>query len=122
MVQSPMMSSLRRHLPIELEDLPHFKAIQQLAYRCAEEVADGLTEGVTERQASSRLGKLLEKNGADDWFHVPFAWFGDRTTLRGMRNPFRFFPSGRRLEQGMPYILDAAPIVGGVTSAIRFSG
>ena len=85
MVQSRVMSSSRANLPVKPEDYERFRSVQALAYRCAEEVARSLTPGVTERQASAHLGRLLRENGADDWFHVPFAWFGDRTTLRGRR-------------------------------------
>ena len=122
MVHSHLMSSARAQTPIGPADLERFRAVQALAYRCAEEVARSLTPGVTERQASAHLGRLLRENGADDWFHVPFAWFGDRTTLRGMRNPLKFFPSSRPLEDGMPYILDVAPIVGGFTADIGYAG
>ena len=119
MVQSSVMSSSRARTPIGPDDVDRFRAVQSLAYRCAEEVAGSLRPGVTERQASAHLGRLLRDNGADDWFHVPFAWFGDRTTLKGMRNPLRFFASSRPLEEGMPYILDVAPIVGGYTADIE---
>src|SRR6266571_4983538 len=122
MVQSCVMSSERSRSSLAAGDLDRFRAVQALAYRCAEEVAASLTPGVTERQASAHLGQLLRENGADDWFHVPFAWFGDRTTLRGMRNPLKFFPSSRPLEEGMPYILDVAPIVGGFTADIGYAG
>jgi Xaa-Pro aminopeptidase len=116
------MKSSREQAPSRPEDLDRFRAVQQLAYRCAEQVASALVPGVTERQASARLGRLLRENGADDWFHVPFAWFGDRTTLKGFRNPFKFFPTNRRLREGMPYILDVAPIVGGYTADIGYAG
>ncbi len=104
------------------EDLARFRETQQLAYRCVGEVGAALAPGVTERQAAGRIRTWLLDNGVDDWFHTPFAWFGDRTTLRGMRNPLKFFPSTRRLEEGMPYILDVAPVVGGYTSDIGYAG
>jgi Xaa-Pro aminopeptidase len=116
------MSSRRTQISFDAADLDRFRAVQALAYRCAEDVAQTLRPGVTERQASAHLERLLRENGAEDWFHVPFAWFGDRTTLRGMRNPLRFFPSSRSLEIGMPYILDVAPIVGGFTADIGYAG
>jgi Xaa-Pro aminopeptidase len=103
-------------------DLERLRGVQQLAYRCAESVASELRPGVTERQAAAQLKRRLVAAGVEDWFHVPFAWFADRTTLQGMRNPLRFFPSGRRLEEGMPYILDVAPVHGGLTCDIGYSG
>jgi Xaa-Pro aminopeptidase len=98
------------------------RSLQQLAYRTAVGVARELRPGVTERQAAARLKRRLLEEGVEDWFHIPFAWFGDRTTLKGFRNPLRFFPSIRALEDGMPYILDVAPVRDGFTSDIGYSG
>jgi Xaa-Pro aminopeptidase len=103
-------------------DLTRIRGVQALAYRCAERVASELRPGVTERQAAARLRRRLVAEGVDDWFHTPFAWFGDRTTLKGFRNPLRFFPTSRRLEDGMPYILDVAPVRDGFTADIGYSG
>ncbi|MEY9941712.1 M24 family metallopeptidase [Streptacidiphilus sp. MAP5-3] len=103
-------------------DLERFRAVQQLAYRCAQTVAEGLEPGVTEKQAAQRMRRWLEENGADDWFHVPFAWFGDRTTFHRFRTPLQFFPTDRRLEEGMPFILDCAPVAQGYTADIGYAG
>jgi Xaa-Pro aminopeptidase len=103
-------------------DLAQIRGVQALAYRVAERVASELRPGITERQAAARLRRRLTEEGVEDWFHTPFAWFGDRTTLKGFRNPFRFFPTSRPLEEGMPYILDMAPVRGGFTADIGFSG
>ena len=104
------------------DELDGFRAVQQLAYRCAETVAAELEPGVTEKAVAARMREWLLANGVDDWFHLPFAWFGDRTAFRGLRTPFDFFPSNRRLEEGMPFILDCAPIVDGYTADIGYSG
>jgi Xaa-Pro aminopeptidase len=105
-----------------LGDLDRFREVQRLAYRCAEAVGAGLEPGVTEREAARRMRRFLLDEGVDDWFHLPFAWFGDRTAFVGFRLPHQFFPSGRRLEEGMPYILDVAPIVDGYTADIGYAG
>src|SRR5262245_59068655 len=104
------------------EDLERFRSVQRLAYAAAEEVAGHLRPGMTERQAAKLLRTWLVDHGTDDWFHLPFAWFGDRTAFRNFKAPIQFFPSGRRLEEGMAYILDAAPVVQGATADIGFSG
>ena len=57
-----------------------------------------------------------------DWFHLPFAWFGDRTAFVNFRIPLQFFPTDRRLEPGMPFILDMAPVYKGFTADIGYSG
>lgn len=104
------------------EDIDRFREVQGLAYRCAAEVGDGLSAGVTEREAAGRMRRWLEQRGVGEWFHLPFAWFGDRTAFRRFRHPFQFFPTDRRLEAGMPFILDCAPVLDGYTADIGYSG
>jgi Xaa-Pro aminopeptidase len=105
-----------------LRRLDDFRAVQRLAYDSAEAVAATLEPGITEREAARRLRTRLVANGVDDWFHLPFAWFGDRTAFRGFKAPLQFFPTDRKLEEGMPYILDCAPVVRGATADIGYSG
>lgn len=111
------------------QDLEGFRSIQALAYQCAETVAAELKPGMTEREAAARMKRWLLDHGVDDWFHQPFAWFGDRTAFRGFVgfkhlggfNP-AFYPGLRKLEEGMPYILDCAPSVKGYTADIGYCG
>src|SRR4051794_1035230 len=100
------------------EDLERFRHVQRLAYRCAQEVAAGLRPGVTERQAAAQMRSWLLDHGINGWFHVPFAWFGQRTAFEGIRFPWQFFPTKLGLEEGMPFILDVAPIVDGYMADI----
>lgn len=112
-------------LPSSLEEegsLSAFRQAQRLAYRCAEEVSGRLVVGTTEREAASWMKGWLLEQGVEGWFHTPFAWFGDRTAFRGVRFPWHFFPTERRLEEGMPYILDVAPVVDGHPADIGYSG
>ena len=75
------------------------------------------------------MRRYLQDHGVRDCFHEPFAWFGDRTAFRGVVgwrplggfNP-AFFPGKRRLQAGMPYILDCAPTLNGYTADIGYSG
>lgn len=103
-------------------DLERFREVQQLAYRCAETTAADLEAGVTERQVAKRMRRWLQDQGVDDWFHLPFAWFGDRTAFRRFRQPLQFFPTNRKLEDGMPFILDCAPVHEGYTADIGYAG
>lgn len=103
-------------------DLARFREVQQLAYAAAQAVGQALEPGVTEKQAAGRIRKYLVERGVQDWFHTPFAWFGDRTAFRGFRTPFQFFPSHRRLEEGMPFILDCAPVRDGYMADIGYAG
>lgn len=104
------------------DGLDGFREVQRLAYACAEAVAAQLKPGVTEREAARMMREWLRERGVRDWFHLPFAWFGDRTAFTGFKVPLQFFPTQRRLEPGMPFILDTAPIYKGFTADIGYSG
>ncbi|WP_328547490.1 M24 family metallopeptidase [Streptomyces platensis] len=99
-----------------------FREVQRLAYACAEAVAAQLKPGVTERAAARMQREWLRERGVRDWFHLPFAWFGDRTAFADFRVPLQFFPTHCELEPGMAFILDMAPIHNGYTADIGYSG
>jgi len=100
-----------------------FRRAQALAYECVEAVGAQLEEGQTERQVCATMQRWLTERGVTEWFHQPFAWFGERTTFAAspVWTPLHFFPSGRRLRPGMPVILDVAPIVDGATADVGWS-
>ena len=103
-------------------DLDGFRRAQRVAYDAAIEVAAGLVPGVTEREAASRLRAALAGRGVDRYFHVPFAWFGERSKLAGMRGAsHRFFPGRTRLDPGAIAILDVAPVVDGYQADIGYT-
>jgi Xaa-Pro aminopeptidase len=104
------------------EQLERHRRSQRLAYQCAEETAAKLEPGVTEKEVAQRMKTWLVDAGVEDWFHTPFAWFGDRTAFRHFRLPLQFFPSNRRLLNGAPYILDVAPVFDGAAADIGYSG
>jgi Xaa-Pro aminopeptidase len=103
-------------------ELARFREMQRLCYACADTVGATLEPGVTEREACRRMRDWLLDHGVDDWLHTPFAWFGDRTAFTGFRLPHQFLPTGRRLAEGMPYILDMAPISDGICADIGYAG
>jgi len=103
-------------------DLDGFRRAQRVAYDAAIEVAAGLAPGVTEREAASRLRAALAGRGVSRYFHVPFAWFGERSKLAGMRGASpRFFPGRTRLAAGAIAILDVAPVVDGYIADIGYT-
>ncbi len=107
---------------IDPADLARFRDLQQLAYAAAQSVASTLEPGVTEKQAARRIREYLVARGVQDWFHTPFAWFGDRTAFRNFRIPLQFFPTHRQLADGMPFILDCAPVRDGYVADIGYAG
>lgn len=102
-------------------DIDGYRAVQRLAYDCAEAVAAELRPGTTEREAASMMRRWLTDRGVRDWLHLPFAWFGARTAFTGFKVPLQFFPTNLRLTEGMPFILDAAPVHNGYTADIGYA-
>lgn len=111
----------RGYLP-NADDLVQFRRVQRLAYAAAEAVAKELKPGMTEKQAARLQEIWLLDHGVTDWFHAPFAWFGDRTAFEGFKVALQFLPTHRRLEENMPFILDNAPVVGGYVADIGYTG
>lgn len=104
------------------EDLEQFRKVQRLAYAAAEAVALELRPGMTEKEAARLQEVWLLDHGVTDWFHAPFAWFGDRTAFQGFKVAIQFLPTNRRLEENMPFILDNAPVVNGYVADIGYAG
>jgi Xaa-Pro aminopeptidase len=113
-------SKERQALELEPEHIEGFRRCQGLSYACALAVEQQLREGMTERDAANLMTEYLADHGVHEYFHLPVAWFGDRTTL-----PFKsgreFFPSMRRLKPGDPVILDVAPVADGHAADIGYS-
>lgn len=105
-----------------VDELAEFRKVQRLAYQCAEEVAKELKPGMTEKQAAKMQKVWLLDHGVTDFFHAPFAWFGERTAFNNFKVALQFFPTNKRLEEGMPFILDNAPILGEYMADIGYTG
>jgi hypothetical protein len=108
-------------LELTPEHLAGFKHSQRVAYDCVTAIERELREGITEREVAKRMGTWLGDHGVREFFHQPFVWFGERTAFHRFVQPFQFFPTGKRLEAGMPVILDVAPIVEGHASDIGYA-
>jgi Xaa-Pro aminopeptidase len=96
-------------------DLDRFRAAQRLSFAALEAVAATLREGETEKEVARRIHRALKDGGAQNYFHVPVALFGDRTAYPGDFGPLGALPTPRRLRSGDAVILDAAPIFDGYT-------
>lgn len=103
------------------DELARFREVQQIAYRCVVAIERDLRAGMTERQVARMMRNWLSDHGIREYFHVPFVWFGDRTSFTGFRSAFQFAPSSRKLEPGMPAILDVAPASDGYSADIGYS-
>lgn len=103
--------------------LEQFRRWQAVSYDVLGEVAAGIEPGVTERDATRWAMKAYRREGADRFFHLPVALFGDRTTLPEPWTILSFWPTDRALEPGDPVVLDASPIFDGyvVDTSISYS-
>ncbi|MFM2421245.1 MAG: hypothetical protein RL385_5968 [Pseudomonadota bacterium] len=106
---------------LEPAHIAGFKRSQALAYDAVQDVEKQLTAGMTERDAAQLVHEALRTRGVRAYFHQPFAWFGERTAFVGFHQPLQFFPTRKKLELGMPVILDVAPIVDGHASDIGYA-
>jgi hypothetical protein len=103
------------------EELNGFRNTQRLAYDCVQAVEKQLRPGITEQQAAAMMKDWMAAEGVTQFFHEPFAWFGDRTAFNGIRKDHDFLPTQRRLEKGMAVVLDIAPIRDGYATDIGYS-
>lgn len=103
-----------------MTDLRQFRRVQRLAYDCVQAVQPQLQVGMTEKDAVKLMRDWLHRQGVTEFFHDPFAWFGDRTAFKGFWADHKFLPSSRRLEAGMKVILDIAPMIDGYSADIGY--
>ena len=96
-------------------ELATFKEYQRASYAVLESVARELKAGDTEKDAARRVRKRFHEQGVHHYFHVPVALFGDRTAYPGDFGQLEALSTDRKLEPGMPVILDAAPVYQGYT-------
>jgi Xaa-Pro aminopeptidase len=90
-------------------ELAQFRRWQSTSYAVLTEVAGQLTEGSTERDATRLAMRAFRREGADRFFHLPVALFGERTALPDPWSTASFWPTTRALAVGDPVILDASP-------------
>ena len=140
------MSVAKKHtFPHTDSELEVFKTVQRVAYEAAEYTRQHLEEGMTEKQACEIMRDYLSKRDINQFFHLPFAWFGNRSGFEGFSVPLNtkthqfkkiqmpsirkplphfgleFMPSNTRLEKGMGVILDVAPTIDGYTADIGYA-
>ena len=97
------------------EELQRFRDFQRVSFDILETAARDLRPGISEHEATRRLRKAFHLAGAHNYFHVPVALFGDRSAYPGDFGGFEALPTGRVLNEGDTFILDAAPIFDGYT-------
>ncbi|MEP6790651.1 MAG: M24 family metallopeptidase [Ramlibacter sp.] len=105
-------------------ELALFAKWQRVSFTALEQVAAALEAGDTERAVALRIHKVLHAAGAQNYFHVPVALFGDRTAYPGDFGLLGALPTDRALKHGDAVILDVSPIFDGchvdTSYALRF--
>ncbi len=94
-------------------ELDRFRALQRTSFDILQSTARTLSSGDTEQSVARALVKKYRAAGAQSFFHLPVALFGERTALPGDWSLGHFFPRDRKLQPGDSVILDAAPIFDG---------
>lgn len=123
--------------PYSAADLDRFKEVQRLAYDIALKVESQLQVGITEAEVCTLIAAAQTEHDVIQIFHEPFAWFGRRTLLgaewtptitsvkematTGIKPSTRFTPTGEALADGVPFIIDLAPVLRGYSSDIGYS-
>ncbi len=98
-----------------------FLKCQRLAQESVRTIAGLIQPGWTEVQAAEMIETFLRDSGVRNFFHKPYAWFGDRTRFEGISGYRAFMPTQRVLREGEPFLLDVAPILGGFIADIGYS-
>jgi Xaa-Pro aminopeptidase len=103
-------------------ELARFGHWQATSYGVLEEVGGQLAVGSTERDATRMAMRAFRREGADRFFHLPVALFGERTALPDPWSTSLFWPSTRTLDVGDSVILDASPTFEGfvVDTSVSF--
>jgi len=148
------LSQLRQNKNVNVHDretLKLFLKVQTLAFQAAYAAHKELKPGITEIEAARIMEEFLKKEGVEQFFHRPFAWFGERTAFQGFSRPLpflhwknrafpllkelvvpnlakpiphfgvEFLPTNRKLKDGEAIILDVAPTIHGAAADIGYS-
>ena len=123
--------------PYSAAELDQFRQVQRLAYDIALTVESQLQAGMTETEVCTLITAAQARNDIVQVFHQPFAWFGRRTLLgpdwaprigatqgaaaTGGTRPTAFLPTDAALAEGVPLIIDLAPVVRGISSDVGYS-
>ncbi|MCU1351779.1 MAG: hypothetical protein JWM05_988 [Acidimicrobiales bacterium] len=93
--------------------LDRFRQFQAVSYDVLGEVVAKLGAGTSERDATRWAMQAYRRAGADRFFHLPVALFGERTALPDPWTTRSFWPTDRALAPGDAVVLDASPIFDG---------
>lgn len=144
----PIPSSSSEHLtrehygpastfPYSALEVDQFRQVQRLAYDIALTVESQLQVGMTELEVCTLIAAAQARNDVAQVFHQPYAWFGHRTLLgadwasqagrvgarpaNGVVPNTSFLPTEATLAEGVPLIIDLAPVVRGIASDVGYS-
>ena len=127
----------RTSFPYTALDLDRFRQVQRATFDMARTVEAHLQPGMSEYEVCTLMLAAQAQADVAQVFHEPYAWFGPRTTLgpdwapdivptdvvaAGQMMPSsRFAPTHDPLQDGMPVILDLAPVMHGIPADVSYS-
>ena len=132
-----MSSSAATTFPYSALDLDRFRQAQRLAFDIALRVETQLKRGMSEYEVCTLMLAAQANAEVAQFVHEPYAWFGPRTTLGRdwapdvvettvvaagrMAASVTFNATHDELREGMPVILDLAPVVHGIAADVSYS-
>ena len=127
----------RTTFPYSALDLDRFRQLQRLAFDIALKVESQLQPGMSEYEVCTLMLAAQASAEVVQVFHEPYVWFGPRTTLgrdwapdvvhaasvaAGRMAPSETFNATHgALHEGMPVILDLAPVMRGIAADVSYS-
>jgi Xaa-Pro aminopeptidase len=102
--------------------LDEFRRWQRISYAVLGEVVSRLAPGTTEKEATRWAMKAYRREGADRFFHLPVALFGERSALPEPWTVESFWPTDRALAPGEAFVFDASPVFSGYLVDTSVSG
>ena len=131
------MHSSATTFPYSALDLDRFRQLQRFAFDIAVQVESQLQPGMSEYEVCTLILAAQAHAEVVQVFHEPYAWLGPRTTLgqdwapdivkaavvaAGRLAPSATFnPTYDVLCDGMPVILDLAPVMRGIAADVSYS-
>jgi Xaa-Pro aminopeptidase len=123
--------------PYSAAELDQFRQVQRRAYDMALAVESLLQEGMTEVDVHRLITAEQARNDVAQVFHQPYVLFGGRTVLGQGWSPrvhsvvelatadptpsASFLPTAAVLAEGVPVIIDLAPVFQGIASDAGYS-
>jgi hypothetical protein len=108
---------------LRLEQIRGIAAAQRVTRAVIHDVHATLRAGDSELEVVRRMEDRFARAGVRRWLHTPYAWWAERARFSGFQHwEPDALPTHRRLVDGEPFILDAAPLIRGHPADYALAG